>query len=180
MFDRYDETPPIYSWFLGILHIVLAVCLFYVVFQLWPESTKSDDLQRTCHLFGREIKMHPGQTVLAIIVTVGVAGSFLHSANSFISYAGNRRLTLSWKWYYLLRPFMAGTLAFGFYLVIRGGLISVNQSDEAINLYGLSAVCFLAGMNTDNAIRKLVEVFKSLFGTTTLEDQRSGRLRNDE
>jgi hypothetical protein len=160
---------------LGVAHLLLGGLLLYGALAIWPDVQTEDSIRDGFSLFQIPVTLNYGQRVLLMVLMTGAAGSFLHSANSFIAYAGNSRLTREWVWYYLLRPFLGSTLAMGFYLVVRGGFLTVNGSAESLNLYGIAAISFLAGMNSDQAIKKLIEVFDTLFRTQEA-DPRGGKL----
>jgi hypothetical protein len=93
-------------------------------------------------------------------------GSCVHSAQSFVSYVGNRQIVRSWLSWYLLRPFIGLALAEVFYFVVRGGFFTGGAAGTgAINPFGLAALGGLTGMFSKEATDKLREVFKNLFRT---------------
>ena len=65
------------------------------------------------------------------------------------------------------------SLALAMYLVVRGGLLSVESSAKSLNPYGVGAISVLAGMFSKQAMDKLNEVFTALFRTQGIgDDQR--------
>ena len=92
-------------------------------------------------------------------------GSYVHAATSFASYVGNRRLVLSWAWWYALRPFIGMTLALIFYFVVRGGLLSTGAEAGNMSVFGVAAVAGLVGMFSKQGTDKLRELFDNLFRT---------------
>jgi hypothetical protein len=107
--------------------------------------------------------------LMLLVLLAGALGSFLHMAQSFSDFAGNRTLKSSWSWWYALRPFVGAALALIIYAVIRGGLVSVSASpgfdSTGLNPYGLIAGAALAGLFSKDATQKLGEVFRNLFNT---------------
>ena len=96
----------------------------------------------------------------------GALGSYVHLATSFADYAGNEKLTASWGWWYLVRPFIGMALAEVVYLTLRGGLLNAGANNTAaISTYGVASVAALTGLFSKQATDKLREVFETLFRT---------------
>jgi hypothetical protein len=65
-----------------------------------------------------------------------------------------------------LRPIIGSVLALVFYLVIRGGLLSVsNGAAGDLNPFGVAAIAGMVGMFSKQAADKLKETFDNLFRT---------------
>ena len=105
--------------------------------------------------------------LLLLVLLAGMLGAFLHLAQSYSYFVGNRALKRSWLWWYLLQPFIGGGLAFVFYAAMRGGLVSIvsasNASASNLNTCGLVAMCAMVGLFSKAATSKLGEVFETLF-----------------
>lgn len=69
-----------------------------------------------------------------------------------------------WTSWYLLRPNIGAGLAFVFYLVLRGGVLSVGSSLSNLNLVGSPAISARVGFFTEHAIKKLHELADTIFG----------------
>ena len=112
------------------------------------------------------------------MLCTGALGSYVHAATSFASYVGNRRLMLSWAWWYVLRPFIGMALALIFYFVVRGGLLSTGAAATDVSVFGVAAVAGLVGMFSKQATDKLRELFDNLFRTEKGEgdDARADKL----
>lgn len=143
--------------FLGIYILIMALLMVFFVNELWPVVQAG--LKNKEDIAGTEI-----QIILLVLLT-GALGSFVHSATSFVTYAGNRSLVTSWVWWYILRPIVGMSLALIFYFVIRGGFISMNSTAESLNLFGIVAVSGLVGMFSKQATDKLQEIFDNFFKT---------------
>lgn len=88
------------------------------------KSNSSTVLTRIAPSINRELDM------LLLVLLAGMLGAFLHLAQSYAAFAGNRTLKSSWIWWYLLRPFIGGGLALVFYAAVRGGLVSIVPSSH--------------------------------------------------
>jgi hypothetical protein len=111
------------------------------------------------------------KNILYLVMLAGAAGSFIHSAGSFISFVGDKKLGITWFWWYILRPLIGMGVALVFFIVFRAGLLAGTNAD--INPYGLLALSTLAGMFSDRATLKLKELFETLFKP---DDQRKNKL----
>lgn len=109
----------------------------------------------------------PDQGLLIIALVAGIAGSFIHAAQSLASYIGNRQFVISWAAWYILRPWVGGLLGFTIYFALRAGLISGSGN---INPYGVIAIGLLGGWFSKTTTDKLQEVFETLFKTN--EDEK--------
>jgi hypothetical protein len=105
--------------------------------------------------------------LLWLVLLAGALGSFLHTAQSYSDYIGNRTLKISWAWWYCLRPFIGAGLALVFYAAVRGGVMAVASGSTAkaaeLNPFGLVSVAAMVGMFSKAATTKLGEVFDTLF-----------------
>jgi hypothetical protein len=105
--------------------------------------------------------------LLLLVLLAGSLGSFLHLAQSYSEFVGNRTLKSSWAWWYSLGPFIGAGLALVFYAAIRGGVMAVSTGSNAkaseLNPFGLVSVAAMVGMFSKPATIKLGEVFDTLF-----------------
>lgn len=76
---------------------------------------------------------------------------------------GNRYLRSSWVPFYLLLPLVGASAALVFYIVLRGGLFSPDAGTGEANPFGFAAVAGLVGLFSEEAMKKLRDVFSSLF-----------------
>jgi hypothetical protein len=105
--------------------------------------------------------------LLLLVLLAGALGSFLHMAQSYSEYIGNRKLKSSWVWWYCLGPFIGAGLALVFYAAVRGGFMAIgagsNVKASEMNPFGLVSVAALVGMFSKDATMKLGELFDTLF-----------------
>jgi IPT/TIG domain len=177
------EVLPKQAWgpisMLGLLLLALIVACVYVLFEIWPAMRAPESAGSTkIEFFGDDpsVRLSPDGALLALALLAGALGSLLHAAISLGDYAGNRRFKVSWIWWYLVRAPAGALLAFIFYVAIRGGFLTTNQSSDGVNEYGIAAVSALAGLFAKNALDKLEEVFRVLFGSR--DEQRADGLAN--
>src|SRR3989442_8736818 len=145
---------------LGLYFLLLSAAGFQVLIGVWPGRTQPSSL------FGvLTFSVDPDIDLRLILVslTAGALGSFVHSATSFATFLGNRKLIRSWIGWYLLRPLIGMALALLFYFIVRGGFLSTGASGASLSPYGVAAVSGLVGMFSKEATDKLREVFKNLF-----------------
>lgn len=102
------------------------------------------------------------QGLVLLAFLAGVAGSFLHAAQSLASYLGNDQFKSSWTSWYMLRPWIGGILGFALYFAFRAGLVA---SSAGVNAFGVVAIGVLGGWFSKTTTDKLQEVFEILFKT---------------
>jgi hypothetical protein len=116
------------------------------------------------------------QGLVLIAFLAGVAGSFLHAAQSLTSYVGNDQFKSSWAAWYFLRPWIGGILGFAMYFVFRAGLVA---GVAAVNPFGVVSIGVLGGWFSKTTTDKLQEVFETLFKTDA-DKERANKLDADE
>lgn len=170
--DRQAATPDIQTMpflgtlLLGCLLVVLGLALTYALVATWPAveaATAEQPAPHEIELFGIEYEATPQTALILLVVFAGALGSYIHVANSFADYVGNRRLARSWTWWYLLRIYVGAGLALLFYFAVRGGFFGADASENVINPYGMAALAGLVGLFSKQATDKLREVFDTLF-----------------
>jgi hypothetical protein len=112
------------------------------------------------------------QGFIMLAFLAGLAGSFLHGAQSLATYVGNEQFKRSWATWYFLRPWIGGILGFTIYFAFRAGLVS---SPSGLNPFGVVALGALGGWFSKTTTDKLQEVFETLFRTKQ-DDNRKDKL----
>jgi hypothetical protein len=159
---------------LGVLHVAFGLILLYLLFKAWPpqpwptETVNGDrrNISDTITFFlwlrgGIKVYTSLDERLFFLVIVAGGLGSFIHAATSFADYVGNRKLTTSWAWWYVLRPFIGITLALICYFVARAGFMTGGAGD--VNPYGIASLAALAGMFSKQATDKLEEIFGTIF-----------------
>ena len=170
-------------WRLGILHVCLAVLIVYLLVCFWPEPTKTKDgaeaWSEAAKVLAWQIQIR-AEIRLTVLVILGAAlGSFVHSATSFATFVGNRRLVRSWLWWYLLRIPIGVGLALIFYALIRAGIMSAGETSSSLSPFGAVGCSGLIGMFSKEATDKLSKVFRALF-TGSGDKERADKVINEQ
>jgi hypothetical protein len=160
---------------LGLFLILVGALLVYLLVVLWPavqaataarQPSQTNAMQaKTISFFGASYSPDPDVTLLLLVAVLSALGSYVHAAQSFVDFAGNRRLVVSWIWWYMFRIFIGVALAEIFYFAIRAGFFGTDTPTSDINPYGIAAVAGLVGLFSKQATDKLREVFETLFRT---------------
>jgi hypothetical protein len=151
----------------GSCLIILNLLLFYLLFRFWPGQVpiKPEPLRVRLIPGFWEPNLWPEVRLLVLVAVAGALGSYIHLATSFADFLGNRQFVSSWKWWYVLRPFIGAALAVIVYFAARGSLISGLAGAGDLSPYGVCAVAGLSSMFSKQAADKLREVFENLFKT---------------
>ncbi|HJS63438.1 MAG TPA: hypothetical protein VJ767_01100 [Nitrososphaeraceae archaeon] len=107
--------------------------------------------------------------LVVLVLAFGIIGGATHGLSSLVTYVGNRRHDGSWTIWYFGRPVIAGIAAIVFYLLIRGGILSINAQPADLNYFGVAAISVTAGLMATEATKKLRDIFMTLFGTQVRE-----------
>jgi hypothetical protein len=163
-----------------VLAVVLAALsglLVYTVIQFWPPPVPPTGAQASdnsgFNYLGLTLTLAEEGRIFVIVVAAGALGGAIHSLRSVMWYVGNRNLLWSWVLMYCFLPFVGALLATIFYVVLRGGLLTVQTSSATLNVYGFAAVGALVGLFSEQAAAKLKDVFSTLFATA---EQGSGHV----
>ncbi len=170
--QEQEVMPKPYVVLFGLYVVFLNVTLVYALMRIWPQSLPAQD-DHVALLWGNRwvIQLAMETRFLMIVVLAGALGSYIHLATSFADFLGNRRLLLSWGWWYVLRPFIGVALALILYFVMRAGLVTGTSDAKTLNVYGIAAIAGMTGMFAKQATDKLREVFENLFRTQIPPDR---------
>lgn len=119
------------------------------------------------------------QTVMLMVMLLGLLGGTIHFSASLGKYIGNRRLRRSWVAYYVFMPLEGAAVAPMIVLLLRVGVLAPRaasgSSIEDMNLVGLYAFSAMAGLFAKQAIEMLAQVFNTIFakvqGTDGVDDK---------
>jgi len=151
----------------GVFLIGLAGGLGALLLYLWPASSLEA---------GKVVWTGLNETIaLAIVMITGALGSFIHIATSFSSFVGNRRLSSSWVWWFLLRAPMGAALALVVYFILRSGFLLDGGLGTQLSPFGIAAVGAVVGIASKQIIDKLRNVADATFNTSE-DDMRVDKL----
>lgn len=166
-----DPMPLPLKLGIAVYTALLLIALLYLLVKLWPIAKTA--LEPASFFWGTYLLPLEAR-YLMIAAVAGALGAYVHLATSFVDFAGNRKLTLSWGWWYLLRPFIGVALAELVYLSLRAGVVA-GSAAESVSPHGVAALCALAGLFSKQATDKLREIFDNMFRTDK-PVERSGSL----
>jgi hypothetical protein len=162
-----NGEPMSRGWtrFFGGYHLFLALLLIYLLVKVWPPAIPpKDELRNTQFLWGfLSFNVSSEAQMILVVILTGALGSCVHAATSFVNFTGARSIVASWRWWYVLRPFIGSTLALGFFFVVRAGFFAPSAGTTNFNLVGFAAMAFLVGMFARQATAKPAELFDTLF-----------------
>lgn len=160
--------------FIGLYLIALSGFAIFALIEILNLGITEDKAVLNLHLF--HITINSEIRLIFIAATMGVLGSLIYCIKSFTAYVGSKSFTVHWTLWYLLLPFNGILLSIIVYMALRGGLLNWNSTDtDAINQYGIAAICGLVGLFSKQTIAKLKEVFENIF--TTQEENLGGNLQ---
>jgi hypothetical protein len=144
----------------GACFLIFAIFAFYVLVTTWPvlephsgSSSNASTFTAFRFLGFGPYNWAPDLRMLLTVTIAGAIGSLIHTLTSFGDYVGNRRLSTSWMWWFVLRTPIGIALAIVSYLILRGGLIvptlqspkdgDLQGATVLLNPYGVAAFCGL-------------------------------------
>ena len=92
-----------YLFLLGIGAIVLIIVIFPEITQDGSNGTKLSFPEII-----KGVKLLEQRGLILLAFSAGIAGSFIHAAQSLSSYIGNVRTKPSWIIWYVMRPWIGG------------------------------------------------------------------------
>src|SRR5271166_1735531 len=168
-----DKMDKMSMWFLSGYLLLATVLTFYLVFSLWSLKSGASEIDWRVFLVAHWT-INPEVQLLLLVLFTGAFGSCVYALKSLADFRGEDKLYASWLLFYVIQPFEGGGVAFLFYLLIRGGLLVSTGADVTkVNLFVVCGIAGLVGAFSDAALKKLHEVFQSLFQPT---DDRGGKL----
>jgi len=167
--------------------------MIYLMIGSWPATTEDLDLNatstfnHTAPAFNqindinttRIVTLPPfglilvgPETLLVIIMMVsGAIGACLFSIWAISHHLGkeNDFDYIRYRAWYFTRPFLGAGIAFIFYILVRGGLLTIGAAVLALNIVVIAGLSGLVGMFSEQALLKLLEVADALFGPSKEE-----------
>jgi len=144
---------------IGLFVAALVVFLAATLLRIWPTTSVIN---------GQIVWVNLTEfTALAIVMISGALGAFIHIATSFASYAGNRTLTPSWFWWFMLRPAIGAAMALIAYFILRSGLLLDGNLGTDVSPFGIAALAGLIGL----ASKQFIDKFKNLSDLTFNTEQ---------
>lgn len=174
--------------YLIIYSIVILLVMTYFMVGSWPAATEDLDLNATSTFnhtkpafnaindinttriisfppFG-EVYVGPETLLVVVMMISGAMGACLFSIWAASHHLGKEH-DFDYERYrawYFTRPLLGAGIAFIFYLLVRGGLLTIGAQVMALNVVVIAGLSGLVGMFSEQAILKLLEVADALFG----------------
>lgn len=138
-------------------------------------------LETTLQSTNREIRL------VSIAAIFGLLGASVSGLNSILTrrlwdtspYAKARRLL----YVYYARPWIGVSVGIVTYVTLRAGLLNASTIDSgsltevsAISDFGVAAISAIVGLMTDEIILRLRDIFRTLFGITSLQKEQELQL----
>jgi hypothetical protein len=111
-------------------------------------------------------KIHREFQLILLSLFFGLIGSTMHGLASLVTYVASKRYRNEWFLWYLGRPIIGGVIALMFYVIIRGGILSINAQPTDLNYFGIAAISVIAGLVATEGTKKIRDIFVTLFGAT--------------
>jgi hypothetical protein len=168
--------------------VIMLLVMVYLMIGSWPAATEDLDLNATStfdhttpalnqinDINSTRIITLPAlgsffvgpETLLVIIMMIsGAMGACLFSIWAASHHLGteNDFDYVRYRAWYFTRPFLGAGIAFIFYLLVRGGLLTIGEAVLALNIVVIAGLSGLVGMFSEQALLKLLEVADALFG----------------
>jgi hypothetical protein len=164
------KSDIIWKILLIVYFIAIITISIYTIMSIWaPESLQSLQPKAT----NSTITFVPPATsarekyLVEISALFGVLGASTYGLASATVWIAHNKLERSWILWYISHPLVGGALAIIFYLIIRGGLIQ--GISFAISDFAIAAVSAIIGLITNQAMKKLRDIFDVLFGIKKTE-----------
>lgn len=113
---------------------------------------------------------------ILVILALGAWGAAATALSSIAEYLGNGLYNDRWFVFYLTRPIVGATLAWVFYVLLRGGLMTRDPTWTEINHLGYAAMAVLVGFFSTEAMENLKRIARGIFAdknkTDNLEAQK--------
>lgn len=141
--------------------LLFAGMLIWALVQLWPGPTPAGGPVPTTTdvaLLVFMVNISDEVRLLLLVVFTGALGGIIHAVRSVTWYIGQQELRRNWLLTYIAQPFVGSTLAFLFYLVVRGGFFSPQASFQQTSPFGFAAMAGMIGMFSPQAVLKLKDV----------------------
>ena len=150
---------------MGLFLAATILYIAYVLYTVWPYTLPIVPDEEDTYIFpfcSTPLVLGTEGRYLIIAFMAGALGGMIQAASSFIYWVGKGETDRDWVWWYLLRPFIGGSVSLVVYFAFRAGLVGSNNVD-AVNLFGVAAISAMAGLFSRQALDKRAELFNSFF-----------------
>jgi hypothetical protein len=148
---------------------VLFILSLWALVSVWPKTSAQMVLNSTKSMNITIIPFHtysvgPEVGLISVMMLAGMIGACIYSLYAMSLHLGPYEdFNMTWTGWYLMRPWIGAGLAFGVYVLIRGGLLTMG-SISSVSLLGLAGFSILTGLFTEQVMHKLNDLADTLFG----------------
>lgn len=176
------STPklrPDYLWkvLIIIYFIVLIALSIAAIIRIWnpaPQAmvqiTPRNAIITLENPLTKDLVANREDYLIIINALFGALGGSTYGLSSIASWIATNKLERSWFLWYISRPIIGASLAIIFYLILRAGIIKdipLTQND-----YGFAAISYIVGLIATHAMKKIRDVFDTLFGIKKTEEDK--------
>jgi|WetSurMetagenome_2_1015567.scaffolds.fasta_scaffold12491_2 hypothetical protein len=102
---------------------------------------------------------------LLLVLVMGAMGGALYGMLGFCLHLALDDFKKCWSCWYIFRPWLGAGLALVVYVAVRGGFLTLSLNMTELSAYSTAGLAALVGMFSEQASKKLMEVFTTLFRT---------------
>lgn len=136
---------------------------------MWPAATENLALsatrQITFYPTGFSFVLDPELSLILVVMICGIIGACAFSLYAISDHLKDEDFNRKYESWYITRPIVGAGLALLFYFLLRGGVLTIGADLKNMNLLGVAAISGLVGMFSEQAMIKLRDVARPLFGT---------------
>lgn len=176
---RIAEPPPLMEKWrrrgLGAYLVVLGLALLAVIPWAWSFASRVVDAKAgttvRAHFLGAAFTPTGEFSLVLIVMLTALMGSVAVLAMTFSSRAGHETLERGYVWWYLTRPISAAGLGLLFYMTVTAGFFTATTSTDRPALVLAAAIGGLAGLFTDQVLKKM----RTVLGLLPTHTRASGK-----
>jgi hypothetical protein len=102
--------------------------------------------------------------VLLAVLFAGGAGACLQAVTAVVRYIGWRTFQPGWSAFFFLRPLMGGAMSLIVYVGLRALFVQSSLPASQLNYYGILAISFLVGTQSQVVLGRLTEFYDVVLG----------------
>ena len=125
---------------------------------------------------------NPEVRLVSVTVLFGLLGASISGITSILTrklWDSKHAISLRLIYVYFARPWIGASVALVTYTTLRAGLINVGDA-TVISEFGIAAISALVGLMADEMTTRLRDIFRSLFGIQSLQEEHELRLTLDK
>jgi hypothetical protein len=125
---------------------------------------------------------NPEVRLVSVTVLFGLLGASISGITSVLIrklWDSKYAISLRLIYVYFARPWVGASVALVTYTTLRAGLINVGDA-TVISEFGIAAISALVGLMADEMTTRLRDIFRSLFGIQSLQEEHELRLSLDK